>query len=227
MSCVVPQKAVDRLEFYERHIPGWTTEAVGIGLVAGDVTALGTKATTARASYEAQKTAQDAAQAATLTWQNDLAALSRAGSECIKKIRVKAGSAGTSVYALAEIPAPATPSPAPAPGKPTDLVVSLDSSGALALKWKCPNPAGVSGTMYQLRRRIGAAMEFEYIGGTGSKKFLDNKIPAGSTQVTYQIQAVRSTAVGLSAEFNVNFGVSSSGGATASVVETSPTRIAA
>jgi hypothetical protein len=40
--------------------------------------------------------------------------------------------------------------------------------------------------------------------------------------VTYQIQAVRSTAVGPWAQFNVNFGVSSGGAMTASVTEQPP-----
>ena len=55
-------------------------------------------------------------------------------------------------------------------------------------------------------------------------------MPAGSSQVTYQIQAVRSTAVGPWAQFNVNFGVSSAGFAIVkSVTESAPTppRIAA
>ena len=34
------------------------------------------------------------------------------------------------------------------------------------------------------------------------------RVPAGSGQVTYQIQAIRATAVGNSEQFFVNFGVS-------------------
>jgi len=64
------------------------------------------------------------------------------------------------------------------------------------------------------------AGEFTYLGGTGMKEFTDATIPAGSAQVTYQIQATRTTAVGPWAQFNVNFGVSSGGEMTASVSET-------
>ena len=91
-------------------------------------------------------------------------------------------------------------------------------NGAVTLKWKCANPAGTSGTIYQVWRRDTPTGDFNYLGGTGSKSFDDATIPAGSGGVTYQIQAVRSTAVGLWAQFNVNFGVSSGGEMTASVV---------
>jgi hypothetical protein len=87
------------------------------------------------------------------------------------------------------------------------------------------NPA--AGTVYQVGRRIGGAGEFTYCGGAGAKKFLDETIPAGSSQVTYQIQAVRSTAVGEWAQFNVNFGIGTGGAMTTSVTESSPTKIAA
>ena len=60
--------------------------------------------------------------------------------------------------------------------------------------------------MYQICRRTAATGEFAYLGGAGEKKFVDTTVPAGAPQVTYQIQAVRSTAVGPWAQFNVNFG---------------------
>jgi hypothetical protein len=65
------------------------------------------------------------------------------------------------------------------------------------------------------------------LGGTGKKEFADATIPAGVSQVTYQIQAVRSTAHGPWTAFTVKFGMSSGEGATASIVETTPTRLAA
>jgi hypothetical protein len=45
-------------------------------------------------------------------------------------------------------------------------------------------------------------------------------------EMTYQIQAVRSTSVGPWALFNVNFGVSSDGAITTSVTEWAPAKIA-
>ena len=43
--------------------------------------------------------------------------------------------------------------------------------------------------VYQVYRRATATGEFTYLGGSGAKTFVDSTIPAGSSQVTYQIQA--------------------------------------
>jgi hypothetical protein len=81
--------------------------------------------------------------------------------------------------------------------------------------------------MYQVYRRIGGgsgdgAGEFTYLGGSGSKKFVDSTVPAGSSQITYQIQAVRSTAVGAWEQFNVNIGTNTGTGAMTASVEKAP-----
>jgi hypothetical protein len=224
---IVPAAKVDKIAFYENHTAPWSTNAVAIGTTAAAVTDLTTKTTAARAAYNAQQAAQDAAKAATLTLNSAIDAMAAAGAEIILQIRAKAATAGDSVYALAQIPAPATPSPVGAPGTPTDFSVALDGDGAVKLKWKCANPAGSTGTLYQVWRRTSADGEFVYLGGSGTKDFVDETLPAGSTAVTYQIQGVRSTAIGPWAQFNVNFGVSSGGTMTASVEETPPMKRAA
>jgi hypothetical protein len=117
-----------------------------------------------------------------------------------------------------------TPSPRPAPGTPYKFTVQLQSDGSLLLGWKCNNPKGASGTMYQVFRRTGSSGEFTYLGGAGTRSFLDDSIPAGTSLVTYRIQAVRSTSVGDWAEYNVNFGT---GGSAPVVEEVVPMRKAA
>ena len=92
-----------------------------------------------------------------------------------------------------------------APGEPRDFKVTLQGDGSLKMTWKCDNH-GTGGTMYQIFRRIGLAGEFAYIGGAGSRQFVDSTVPAGASQVTYQIQGMRPTAAGPWAQFNVNFG---------------------
>ena len=107
------------------------------------------------------------------------------------------------------------------------MKAGLEANGALKLTWKCSSPRA-SGMTYQIYRRATPEGEFEYLGGTGEKKWTDNTLPAGSSQITYQLQAVRSTAVGPWAQFNVNIGVSSaSGAAKATVTEGEPVKIAA
>ena len=118
-------------------------------------------------------------------------------------------------------------SPVPPPGTPTAIRATLGGDGSLTLAWKCNNPRGASGTMYQVYRRATAAGEFTYLGGAGEKKFVDATIPAGAAQVTYQIQAVRSTAVGPWAQFNVNFGAVAGGGETAAAVGEKSPKLAA
>jgi len=218
MSGVLPATKLARIEFCEAHNTPFSTNAVAIGTSAASVTDLATKTSAARAAYNAQQAAQNAAKAATNDYNIAVQAMTTAVADILKQVKTKAAISGPGVYSLAEIPAPAIPSPRPAPGKPTDFVATLEENGAVTLKWKCPNPAGTSGTIYQVWRRDTPTGDFNYLGGTGSKSFDDATIPAGSGGVTYQIQAVRSTAVGLWAQFNVNFGVSSGGEMTASVV---------
>ncbi|HLL91178.1 MAG TPA: hypothetical protein VK324_17910 [Tepidisphaeraceae bacterium] len=67
------------------------------------------------------------------------------------------------------------------------------------------------GTIYQVYRRLGPDGAFEYIGGAGQRKFVDATIPAGTPSVTYQLQSVRSTAVGPWSQFNVGFGITAAG----------------
>lgn len=120
----------------------------------------------------------------------------------------------------------ATPEPVPQPGTPTSFKVTLNADGSLDLGWKCKNPPGSRGTIYQVWRKIGAG-EFTYVGGTGARKFVDSTVPAGTAGVTYQLQAVRSTAVGDWAQFNVNFGMTAGGTMTAAVAEAAPAKLAA
>ena len=220
---VVPIRKIERVQFYEDHIAPFTTNATAIGLVTTEVTDLDTKTSAARAAYNEQQAARQAAKAATESFKNAANAVTVAGAALLKKIRAKAEQSGDpNVYVLAEIPAPAIPTPRAAPGTPSNLKVELDGNGALILSWKCPNPAGTSGTMYQIYRAVGAGTEFTYLGGSGEKNFTDTTVPAGATRLTYQIQAVRSTAVGMWAEFVVNFGTNAGGAITASVTEGTP-----
>lgn len=214
---VLPDGKVAKVEFCEQHVDTFLANATAIGTTTTAVTDLQTKTQAARDAYNAQKQAQDDAKSATNTFNMAVEAMTLAVAEIIKQIKVKAGVAGDSVYSLANIPAPAVPSPMGPLGTPTGFVATLKLTGALELKWKCTNPVGAGGTVYQVWRRSSPTAEFEYLGGSGSKIFLDSTIPAGSSQVTYQIQAVRSTTVGDFAQFNVNFGV---GGAAVSVEET-------
>lgn len=104
--------------------------------------------------------------------------------------------------------------------------MSLLQNGALELKWKCNNPSGTQGTIYEVKRQIGTG-PLVFFGASGVKSFTDDTLPAGSTPSTYQITAIRSTARGNPAQFTVNFGIGGSGLTIASIEESSPVKMAA
>ena len=98
------------------------------------------------------------------------------------------------------------------PGKPYDLSFSLDEVGWLTLSWKCDNLANAAGTSYHVSRRLNGTGPFENIGDVGKKKCFDKTLPLGVRSVTYQVQAMRSGAVGEAARFDVSFGSVMRGG---------------
>jgi len=215
---VVPDTRLGKIEFYEAHtlLGGpWATNATAIGLTAAQVTALGTLTTQARAAFNAAEAARQAAKTATQNFYDKVRAMHNgpgAGSDMIQAIRNWAESKNDpNVYTLAQIPPPATPGVTPPPGTPFDFTIGLLQNGALELKWKCNNPSGTQGTIYEVKRRIGAAGNFNFVGASGVKAFTDDTVPAGSPSVTYQITAVRSTQRGNPAQFTVNFGVGGPG----------------
>jgi hypothetical protein len=196
-AALVKHPLVDKIAFYENHVGPWNSSAVQIGTTGPEVAALEVKTTAARDAYNAQQAAQTAARAATLALKNAALAMADAGADIIKQIRAKAATAGDNVYVLAQIPAPATPSPKPPPGAPTDFAGPLMADGSLELAWKCANPPGATGTIYQIWSRNSPEAEFDYLGGAGDKKFADLTLPAGTSQVTYQVLAVRSKSFSL------------------------------
>ncbi|HLL89692.1 MAG TPA: hypothetical protein VK324_10330, partial [Tepidisphaeraceae bacterium] len=125
------------------------------------------------------------------------------------RVKARAGQDGDCVYALAQVRPPAKKSPLGKPGSPTAMTAELSAAtGALALTWRCRQPEGSKGVLYDVWRRIGDNGAFEYLGSTGRKTFVDQTLPPGAGRVMYRIVARRSTKVGDAAEFPVNLGVS-------------------
>lgn len=220
---LIPDSKIGKIQFFQSKVSPWTTNALAIGTTAAEVTAMNTKLTAAQDALDAQIAAYASAKTATNALDNTIDALMNAGTDIIKQVRTKAAIVGgDSVYNLAEIPPPATPSAKPPPGVPYGFKINLQGNGALEVTWKCNNPAGSVGTMYQIYRRTGTAGEFIYCGGCGEKKFVDTSIPAGTAQVTYQIQGVRSRAVGPWETFNVLFSTDTGSGAMTASIAAAP-----
>src|SRR5258705_3241643 len=174
---VLPPPRVGRVQFCGRHTPPFTANAVAIGTTTTAVTDLQTKTVAARAAFNAQQEAQNAAKSATNTYNLAVRAMTDAVADILKQVKTKAALSGDAVYSLADVPVPATPSPKPPPGTPTDFVVTLNPDGSLNLKWKCPNPTGAAGTMYQVSRRTGLSGPFTPIGNSGTRSFVDATVP--------------------------------------------------
>ena len=234
---VIPDSRLGKIQFYESHtLAGgpWATNAAAIGLTPTSVTTLATLTTQARAAYNAAESARQAAKTATQNLYDKVRALHNgpgAGQDMIDTIRLWAETKNDpNVYTLAQIPPPATPGTTPPPGTPFEFTVGLLQNGALALKWKCNNPSGTQGTIYEVKRKIGSSTgAFNFVGASGVKTFTDQTLPSSSAPVTYQIIAVRSTSRGNPAQFTVNFGIGGGGaGLTiASVTDGSNVKLAA
>lgn len=222
---VVPDTRLAKIEFYEAHArPGgpWEAHAVAIGLTPEAVAAMGTLTAEARVAYGQHLAALSAARAATDRFYDKVRAMHDgpgAGADIIRTIRNHARTLGDpGVYTLAQIPPPATPSTPPPPGTPFDFRTGLLQDGRLTLGWKCANPDGTQGTLYEVRRAIvGEGPEpgneaFVFLGATGVKSFTDETLPAGAASVIYRVTAIRSTSRGRPAQFIVNFGVGGVGG---------------
>ena len=208
---VIPNTRVGKIEFFESHISPWTEHVADIGLTAGSVANLTSLTEAARASFLAAEEARQASKAATEAFYTAVAAMAKSGTSMVETIRVYADvNNNPNVFVLAEIPAPSSGSPVGPPGTPFQPVVTLSQTGAIALNWKCNNPSGASGTIYEVRRQIGGG-SFAFIGATGTREFVDDTIPAGSSIVNYQVNGLRSTVRGPVATFNVRFGVGGPG----------------
>jgi hypothetical protein len=228
---IVPKKIPEKIAWYSTREPVWTAEAANINVTAGQMTTMSGYIADAVEALAEHQAAQSIAKAKTLALYEKARIMGDFGASLIKQIKAKAEQVGgTSVYTLAQIPAPATPTPVGELTKPTDFSVGLDETGALTIGWKCAQPKSATAVVYQVWRRIGSAGEFVNIGGTGSKEFYDNTVPAGSAQVTYRVQAQRSTSSSPWGQFVVSFGVQSGETVVESVVETPaapPAKIAA
>ena len=223
---LVPESNVGKIEFFTSRLDKWLANAAALGIDAAELAALEAEIHEARAAQLAQRMAQSAARSATLRRNLAIEKMSRRGAAIVQQIRAEASVAGAGVYSLAQIPPPADASPIGPPGKPQSLKAELLSIGWLKLRWTSKNPRGSVGTIYRISRRTEPNGPFEFIGISGERKFIDRKVPAGSARVEYEVQGIRSTAVGEVARFQYNFGTTRNSVPTAVMVPTSPPRVA-
>jgi hypothetical protein len=204
---VVPRNLVDQIQFFEFHAPMWVERAGEIGVDPLLAAELAAQTAAAREALAAQQQAMQAARSATQTLRHAMEAMGRTGGAVIGQVKARAATGGSGVYIAASVPAPKQPSPMDAPGQPDRFAVKLiGSMGLLAITWRCRNPRGAKGTMYNVSRQIGFDGPVEFLATVGAKRFIDATLPAGATRVTYAVRAVRSTKVGPEGRFDISIG---------------------
>lgn len=181
---ILPSSRKARLEFFEGHWETWLANATSIGLNSTVVNQLKSLVMDEREALNAALLARDTARSSTNTWYNSSDQTTDLGRDMLKTIKAFADSSGNpNVYNLANIPAPQPPAPIGPPGTPSDFKVGLRGDGALLMAWKCVNPTGIGGTVYEVRRKTGMASAYEFLGVSGNKSFTDDTLAAGSTNV--------------------------------------------
>ncbi len=218
---LVPDTKQGKVTFFRSKVAPWTASPTEIGTTAANVAAFDVLVSAAEDKRAAQTSAEGAFRAAVEEADQAVEAMAKAGADIISAVRTK-GRTDSAVWALAQIPAPATPSPVGAPGTPSAMEVALNPNGSVVLSWDCANPAGSVGVIYHVYRQLEAVGDFTFVGGSGKKEFTDTTVPSGIATIVYKIQAVRSSAIGIDAEFIVRFGTAAGGAMTATVTAASP-----
>jgi hypothetical protein len=221
---VLPNSNVELLEFCEVHAPVWAANVAGLGLSVASVAGFTAATEEARLKYDEALKARDAAKAATASSNASIREMKTDAATLIRTIKAfaEASSNPAAIYNLAQIPQPSGPTPLPAPGKPTNLLVTLLSSGALQLSWDAENAAASSGAFYNIGRKLPGVSVFTGIGGapgstTASRRmtFTDNSVPtaAAAAGVQYIIQGQRGSDFGTASDaIIVQFGTDTPGG---------------
>ena len=205
----VPRKYPEAIAWVNTHVPIWTAAAASIGLDPTqpvNLDALATEAAAAKAAYDAAKSESDTLYEA---YQAKAKAMRTQATSQVGQIRsfAKGSPNPQTVYTAAQIPAPADRAPLPAPGTPVLFTIGLDQSGALSVKFKCPNPPRVGSLSYIVERSLGAQQPFVYLKTVAERVFDDDTVPNGTGDVTYRVTAQSPTKQGSPGYFTVRFGV--------------------
>ncbi len=202
----VPKSRRGIRDFYRHRAGSWAQRTAELGIDPAQAAELATLVIETEQAYMQQLQAMRTAQGTTLRYNALVKELGAKGAMVIKRIRAHVAYHGGSLAELASLAPPDKKSPIGPPGVPYELTTTLAQGGELMLKWQCRHPKGAEGTAYSIFRRIGHDGAWEYVGNTGKKTIIDDRIPPGTTNLTYRIQAFRTTGPGPAAEFNVNFG---------------------
>ena len=203
---LVPEDKNGKVVFYQSRVSAWIEHAAEIGLDPGELSLMQADIDEAQAKLTAHFEMQIAARAATIGMNEAIETMCTRGARLIAMIRGTAGINGGPVYQLSHLPPPKTPSIMGPPGDPAEFKSSIDQIGWLTLRWKCKNPRGSCGTMYQLRRQLNGEGPFEHLDMVGKKVFIDRGVPLGAKMAVYEVKSIRTTRSGKATRHSVYFG---------------------
>ena len=171
------------LDWCRVHDPIFFDNWKQIGLGKTQVVTFRTSVGSAAAASLEQERTRQAALAATQEAEQSFAELAAAAGDAVRSIRAFAANAADpdAVYCLAQIPPTAGPSPIGPPGRPSGLTATLDAAtGGLTLRWKNKNPPNARRTTYIVRRKLPGETQFQFVGTTGTKRFVDDTLVVGA-----------------------------------------------
>lgn len=221
---ILGNSIIDNIEFCEAHAPVWAANVAGLGITQAQAAALTAATEEARVAYDSALKAREASKAATVEMKSEASQMKVVAASLLRSIKTYAEQQANpdAVYALAQIPPPAEPAPLPLPGKPTNIVVTLLSTGAVQLTWDAENAAASSGVFFNVFRKLPGQTNFTPIGGTSGSTsvsrrmtFVDGTVPtsAAASGVQYVMQGIRGTQQGLLSDaITVQFGTDTPGG---------------
>ena len=187
----VPQSYIGKIEFFEAHLPIWSTDPAAIGLDAAQVATLATYTANARTEYDNLVAVRANARAATNTQKDTNDIMYNFGADLIKTIRAFAQTTNNdAVYNDAAIPPPSPPTPLGPPATPKNVNAQLNTAGEIVLTWDATREGGTSFIIE--RSTASATGPWTMIGSVEAVDFTDTAVPTGLNSVSYRITANRS-----------------------------------
>ncbi len=204
----IPKTMAGLLEWAPGHAAQWLGHAAALGLdplaaqrFVDEVEAFELRKAQSLAAHRA-------AENATARLNTQEQAVRGLAGALVRQIKAHAEAVGDpSLILLAQLRQDAAPGTLPPPLPPREFTWSMDSLGALTIRWKVRQPKGVQNVTYNITRSLDGG-PFAPVGSVGSaKRFTDTTLPAGTALVAYMIEPMRGGVRGEpSREFIIRFG---------------------
>ena len=192
MGTNLPYGRTKTLVWLEAHIDAWSLDPAAIGLTGAQVAQLQGDIAGVRDDFTGVQEIRAQSEARTEQFHSSADDLHDTAADLILAIKSFAATSGNSagVYNAAGMTPKQSAKPAATPDQPGDLRARLNGTGTVTITWSGRGPTG---TVYNVMRRLHGETVFAIIGqGSGREKsIVDGGVPAGTTRVTYVVQAVR------------------------------------